>query len=103
MGETVTITCAPKPMEGTERVSFNFSTIQLPKTKYLKWHITTKTDDVTNIRFMVKQQYEGKHVVKYAEIRDGSTIAYEGIRNLYIASPENVTGYFLVSVEAVEG
>ena len=97
---TITIACEPKSHTDGERVSFNFSTVHLPKEKYLVWHVITQSQD-TNIRFTVKQEgSQGKQIIILDNIEDGFRMPYEGLRNLYIASPTNVTGHFLIQVEA---
>lgn len=99
---TVTIACLPKSQTDGERVSFNFSTVQLPKEKYLVWHIISKIEEDDNIHFTVLQEgSRGEHPIMFLDIYDGYVMPYEGMRNLYIASPRNVTGHFIVEVEAV--
>lgn len=98
---TVTIACLPKSQTDGERVSFNFSTIQLPKEKYLVWHVISKIETDQNIHFTVMREGSlGDNSIIYEDMYDGCTIPYEGLRNLYIARPRNVTGHFLVEIEA---
>lgn len=98
---TVTIACLPVSQTDGERVSFNFSTVQLPKEKYLVWHVISRIEEDKNIHFKVKQEgSNGDHPVIFEDMHDGFTMPYEAMRNLYIASPRNVTGHFLVEVEA---
>lgn len=99
---TVTIACLPKSQTDGERVSFNFSTIQLPKEKYLVWHVISQIEEDNNIHFTVMQEgSQGDHPVIFEDMQDGFIMRYEGMRNLYIANPRNVTGHFMVEVEAV--
>ena len=98
----VTIACEPKSNKDEGRVSFNFSTVHLPKEKYLVWHIITQSKSDTNMSFSVKQEgSNGQHIMILDDIEDGFKMPYEALRNLYIASPKNVTGHFLIEVEAV--
>lgn len=104
METAVTITCAPKAKEGERRVSFNFSTVQLPKEKFLKWQIITHMEEQNDIRFTIMQEGSlGQHHVYYENMSHGTITTYEGLRNLYVALPQNATGHFLLKVEACSG
>ncbi len=99
---TVTIACLPISQTDGERVSFNFSTVQLPKEKYLVWHVISQIEEDKNIHFTVKQEGSlGNNLVIFEDMYDGFTMPYEAMRNLYIANPRNVTGHFMVQVAAV--
>ena len=101
MSESVNITCAPCSKDGEDRVSFNFTTVQLPKEKYLVWQIISKLEEQDDISFTVMRQGpHGESSVIYEEMRNGDKTPYEGLRNLYIANPKNTKGHFIVRVEA---
>lgn len=103
MGEATTIACQPQAEEGMDgRVSQNFGTNQLPDEGHLIWRVITKMDD-EDICFDVKQQCStGPDQVRFENIKNGTIIPYVAHRNLYIASPQNATGHFIVRIESCE-
>lgn len=103
MGIKVVTACQPQGGEGRARVSFNFSTVQLSKEKNMKWNVISKMEEENSISFTVMQEgSDGEHKVIYEDVHHGVVMPYESLRNLYIASPQNVKGHFIVEIESVE-
>lgn len=103
MGEAITIASLPYAEEEiTQRASRNFETTQLTHKGNLRWKVISTVGD-KNISFDVKQAGScNAHHVRYADIKDGTVIPYESLRNLYIANPRNATGHFMVRIEQCE-
>ncbi|WP_162145085.1 hypothetical protein [Cellulosilyticum lentocellum] len=104
MGEAATVACQPMTFQGEEsRHSNNFCVNQLPHKDKLLWHIITKTDTDTEIRFNVKEHHTYKEDdLRFENIQNGTITPYYAYRNLYISEVKNVTGHFIVRVEAID-
>ncbi len=104
MGESATIACQPGTFKGeSNRHSHNFCINQLPHKNEVVWRVITKTDDVSNITFNVKEHYTYKEdEVRFENIKDGMITEYSPYRNLYVTDVRNVTGHFIVRVETME-
>lgn len=102
MGDIATVASQPYVEGQEERASRNFCTVQLEKTKKLKWHIISAIGD-ENICVDVRQiDIAQNYPIRFENITNGTITNYEAYRNLYISNPRNATGYFMVRVESVE-
>ncbi|MEM7477434.1 MAG: DeoR family transcriptional regulator [Planctomycetota bacterium] len=98
------VTSDPKPQQGQKnRSSGNFSTENAPAdTKSLIFNIATSNPNYDSIVFNVMEDKSMQpDPIVYSNLRNGSVVAYQSSRSLYIADPSGAGGEtFVVEVSA---